>query len=174
MRVGSYSLHWPLLAPELTADDARPGPIVLGHLGNGGRGNVLVARVRHLERCGQVGPELEPMHPPLRITFWHFLVQNAAARGHPLDVSGGHAALVAQAVAVRYLPGQHICDGLDSTMRVPRKPGKIIRRIVVPEIVQQQKRIELLRLPKAKRPLQLYPRPLHRGLRVQNLFHRSQ
>jgi hypothetical protein len=83
---------------------------------------------------------MRPLASPLR----HLLVQNAAAGRHPLHVAGGHAALVAQAVAVRHFAGKHIGDGLDAAVRMPGKSGHVIRRILIAEIVQQQERIELL------------------------------
>jgi len=85
------------------------------------------------------------MHPALRITLRHFLVQDAAARRHPLHIAGTHLALVAQAIAVLNRTGQHVSNGFNPAVRMPRKSGQIIFRIVVAKIVQQQKRIEILR-----------------------------
>ena len=73
------------------------GAVVLGHLGNGAGRDVLIARVGHFQRGGQVGPELKAVHAAVGVAFGHLLVENAAARGHPLHVAGGHAALVAEA-----------------------------------------------------------------------------
>ncbi len=83
---------------------------------------------------------------PLASPFGHLLVQNAAARGHPLHVAGRHAAFVAEAVAVRHFAGQDVGDGLDAAMRMPGESGEIIRWILVTEIVEQEERIELLGL----------------------------
>src|SRR2546427_3396269 len=44
----------------------------------------------------------------LLITLRHFLVQDAAAGGHPLHVAGGHLALVAETVAVLHRTGEHV------------------------------------------------------------------
>ena len=83
------------------------------------------------------------MHLAERVPLGHFLVDDPTAGRHPLDVAGGDAALVAQAVAVLDRAGQHISDSLDAAMRMPRKAGQVILRDVVAEIVQQQERIEL-------------------------------
>jgi hypothetical protein len=36
---------------------------------------------------GQVCPQLEAMHAALRVAGRHFLMQDAASGGHPLDVA---------------------------------------------------------------------------------------
>ncbi len=113
------------------------------------------------------------MHAPLRIPFWHLLVQNAAAGGHPLNVPGGHPALVAQAVSVRHLSSQHIRDGLDSAVRVPRKPGNVVCRILVSKIVEQQKWIEFLGLSKPEGALQFDACPFKGWRCFKNLLHRT-
>ena len=111
------------------------------------------------------------MHAALRIALGHLLVQNAAARRHPLHVAGGHLALVAQAVAVLDRTGQHIGDRLDPAMRMPGKSRQIIFRILVAEIIQQQERIEILGLAEAEGALQLYARAFDRRLRLNDLFY---
>ena len=83
------------------------------------------------------------MHAALRIALRHFLVHDAAARGHPLHVAGAERAAIAEAVAVIDGAGEHIGDGLDAAMRMPRKAGEVVGRAVVAEIVEQQERIEL-------------------------------
>src|SRR5436190_2711510 len=83
------------------------------------------------------------MHPPLRVPLGHLLVEDAAARGHPLHVAGAERAAVAEAVAMRHFAGQHVGDGLDAAMRMPRESLEEVRRTIVPEIVEEQKRIEL-------------------------------
>src|SRR5580658_8163405 len=70
-RVCSHALDRPGFAPELAADHAGAGTVVLGDLGDGARRNVLIARVGHLESGGQVGPQLEAMHAAVRVTFRH-------------------------------------------------------------------------------------------------------
>src|SRR5205085_12504570 len=48
LRIGSHSLDWTLLAPELTADYAHMRAIIVGDFRNRARRDVLVPRVRHL------------------------------------------------------------------------------------------------------------------------------
>jgi hypothetical protein len=42
-----------------------------------------------------------------------------------------------------YRPGENIRDRLNSAMWMPGKPGKIVLRSFIAEIVEQQKRVEL-------------------------------
>ena len=104
---------------------------------------------------GQVGPQLEAVHAAARVALGHLLVENAAAGGHPLHVAGGHAALVAERVAVRDLTGEDVGDGLDAAMRMPGKAGQVVGGILVAEVVEQQERIELLGLAEAEGALEL-------------------
>ncbi len=83
------------------------------------------------------------MHAALRITLRHFLVHDAAARGHPLHVAGAERAAVAEAVAVFNGAVENISDGLDAAVRMPRETGEVIGGPVVAEIIEQQKRIGL-------------------------------
>ena len=106
---------------------------------------------------------------PLRIALGHFLMQDAAAGGHPLHVAGGHFAFVAEAVAVLDRTGEHVGDGLDAAMRMPGKSRKVIFRILVAEIVQQQKRIEILGFAETEGALQLYAGAFESGLRLNDL-----
>src|SRR6185295_844488 len=89
-----------LLAPEAPAHDAHARTVVVGHVGDRARGHVLVARCGHLERRGQVRPELEPVHAAFGVALWHLLMEDAATGGHPLDVTRAEIARVAEAVAV--------------------------------------------------------------------------
>ena len=50
IRVGGHSFHRALSAPELAADDAHAGAVIVGDLGYRTRRNVLIARVDHLQR----------------------------------------------------------------------------------------------------------------------------
>ena len=95
------------------------------------------------------------MHAAVGVAFGHLLVQNAAACGHPLHVAGGHAALVAELVAVRDFACQHVGDGLDAAMGMPGKSGEIVGRVLVAKVVEQQERVELLRFAEAEGALQL-------------------
>src|SRR5262245_27113243 len=167
-RIRRDPLHGTTLAPELAANDADAGAVVVDDLRDFRAGHVLIARRGHLQRRGQVRPELEPVHPPPGGAFRHFLMEEAAAGRHPLDVAGTQRAAIAEAVAVIHRPGQDIGDGLDSAVRMPRKSGAIVLRALVAEIVEQQERIEVSGIAEAERPAQLHPRPLHGGLRFDN------
>jgi hypothetical protein len=87
-------------------------------------------------------------------------VDDAASRGHPLDVAGGDVAPVSHAVPVLHVPFDNVGDRLDPAVRVPGKPGKVFRGVVRPEIVEEEEGIEERRLPVAEGPLEVDPRPL--------------
>ena len=84
------------------------------------------------------------MHTPSRVALGHFLVEDSAAGGHPLHVAGGHFALVAETVAVLDRASEYVGDRLDPAVRMPGKSRQVIFRILIAEVVQQQKRIEIL------------------------------
>src|SRR5207245_2449991 len=69
--------------------------------------------------------------------------------------------------------GEDVGNGLDAAMRMPRKPGEIILRMVVAKIVEQQERIELGRFPETECPLQLHAGALDGGRRTNDFFDRS-
>jgi hypothetical protein len=77
------------------------------------------------------------------IPFWHFLMDNAAARGHPLDLPGRNSTAVPEAIAMLDRSRQDIGNGFDTPVRVPWKTGEIIVGNVVAKIVEQQKGIEV-------------------------------
>src|SRR6266403_5515234 len=101
-------------------------------------------------------------------------MQNAASGSHPLHVSRCHLPLVAQAVAVLDRARQHIRNGLDAPVRMPRESREVILRIVVAESVQQKKRIELLRLAETEGALQLDARAFQCRFRLNNLLNRTE
>src|SRR6185369_15630509 len=101
------------------------------------------------------------------------LVQDAAAGGHPLNVSRRHLPLVPKAVAMCHLARQHIRNRLNAAVGMPRESSQIVRWILVPKIVEQQERIELLCFAETKGTLQLNARTLDGGLGFKNLFHRT-
>src|SRR5205085_12140008 len=70
-----------------------------------------------------------------------FLVKNAASCGHPLHIAGAKRAAIPEAVAVRNGPGEDVGDRLDAAMRMPRETREIVGRIVVPKIIEEQKRV---------------------------------
>src|SRR5579863_2910257 len=111
------------------------------------------------------------MHTSSRIAFRHLLMNDAAAGGHPLHVAGADHAAVADAVAVGYRPRQHIGDGLNATMRMPRKSREIVLGNIVAEIVKQEEWIEILGVAEPERPPQMYPSAFECGLRFDNPLH---
>src|SRR5882724_2535569 len=114
------------------------------------------------------------MHAALVITLRHLLVQDSAPGSHPLHIASGHLALVAKAVAVFYRAGKYVGDRLDATVRMPRKSREIVCRIVVAEIVQQQKWIEILGFAETEGALQLHASALYGRRRLNNPLNRSE
>src|SRR2546426_1016907 len=98
-------------------------------------------------------------------------MQDAAPGRHPLHISGGHLSLVAQAVTVFDGAGKHVGDRLDTAVRMPRESCPVVVRVVVAEIVQQEKRIEILRFAEPEGALQLDARALNGRLRLNDLFY---
>ncbi len=86
--VGGNPVHRAFFAPKRSADDANRGAVVVRDERDIGRLHFLITGRGHLERGGEVRPKLKAMHPPLRIALGHFLMDNPAARRHPLDVTG--------------------------------------------------------------------------------------
>ena len=162
----------PRCPQKLAAHDPDRGSVVVRHLGDVGRGHVLVARLRHLLRRRQVGPQLEAVHAAVRVALRHLLVQDAPAGGHPLDVAGAELARVPQAVAVVHGSGQDVGDRLDAPMGMPGKAGQVGGRVLVSEVVEQEKRIELLRGAETEGTSEMYPGPFQHGLRLHDPLHR--
>jgi hypothetical protein len=75
----------------------------------------------------------------------HFLVQQAGARRHPLDVALADAAAVAGGVLVHDLAVEHHGDGLEAAMRMPFDAARLLRRREVERagMVEQKKRRKL-------------------------------
>src|SRR5581483_7449883 len=133
-RIGGDALDRAALAPEVTADHAHARAVVVDDLRDGVALDVLIARRGHLQRRRQIGPELEAVHAAERITLRHLLMHDAAARGHPLHVTGTQRAAIAEAIAMVDRSGKHVSDGLDPAMRMPGKAGEIVARPIVAEI----------------------------------------
>ncbi|MEM8788138.1 MAG: hypothetical protein AAGE76_07740 [Pseudomonadota bacterium] len=106
------------------------------------------------------------MHLAGGVSARHFLVHDARPGGHPLDRARPQQAAIAQAVAVFDLAFQDVGYGLDAAMRMPGKALGIRGRVVVAEIVQQQKRIALARIAEAKDAVQVDAGALHGRLRA--------
>jgi hypothetical protein len=97
-------------------------------------------------------------------------MQNAATGGHLLHVACSHLALVTQAITVFDRACEYIGYRLDATVRVPGKSCDIVGRVVVAEIVQQKKRIEILGLAETEGALESDSRAFDGRLRLNDLF----
>ena len=112
------------------------GAVVVLHLWNIDRLHLLVTRRRHFEGRRKVRPQLEAMHPARRVTLRHFLMDDAAPRRHPLDVASRDSAVVTHAIAMLHGSGEHVRDGLDPPVGVPREPRQIVLGNVIAEVVE--------------------------------------
>src|SRR6185295_7075815 len=113
------------------------------------------------------------MHPPRRITLWHLLMNDPAADGHPLHITGTDDAVVAHAVAMLHGSRQHIGDGLDAPMRVPRKSCQIVFRNIVAKVVEQKEGIKVPGIAKTECPPQMHPGTFERRFRLAQSLNRS-
>ena len=104
------------------------------------------------------------MHAAGRVALGHLLMDDAAARRHPLHVAGGDGAMVPHAVAMLDGAGEDVGDGLDAAVRMPREARQVILRNVVAEIVEQQEGVEIGRVAEAERAAQVYARAFQGGL----------
>jgi len=59
------------------------------------------------------------MHPSGLIALRHFLMNDATASGHPLNVARADGAAVAHAVPVLDSSGENVSDGFNPAMRMP-------------------------------------------------------
>jgi hypothetical protein len=113
------------------------------------------------------------VHAAVLVAARHFLVEDAAASGHPLDVAGAECSTIPEAVAVRDVARQHVGDRLDAPMRVPGKAGEVVRGVVVAKIVEQQERIEVGRIAESERALQPDAGAFERGFRRTDVSDRA-
>jgi len=133
----------------------------------------------HLVGGREVRPDLEAPHQTFIVTPGHFLVDDAAAGGHPLHVSRCNDPFIFHAVAMFHRAMDHVGDRLDPPMRVPGKPFQIMGRIIRVEVVEEQERIKQGDLIVAEGPLQMDACAFDGGLALPdfadfaNGFHRS-
>src|SRR5690242_17360261 len=104
------------------------------------------------------------MHSTDRISLRHLLVDNAAARSHPLHISCGNGATISHAVAMFDSPGKNVGNGLNPAMRMPREACQVILGNVVAKVVEEKERIEILGIAKSERSAQVHTSALHRRL----------
>src|SRR4029077_8618292 len=113
------------------------------------------------------------MHAPRLIALGHFLMNYAAAGGHPLHVARGNGAMIAHAVAVFDSSGENIGDRLDPTMRMPRESLQIVFRYVIAEVVEQQERIELIGAAEPERAAEMDSCSFERWFGLNQALHRT-
>ena len=101
------------------------------------------------------------MHPALLVAVRHFLVDDAAAGGHPLHVARGDGSLVAHAVAVIHAPREDVRDRLDAAVGMPGKAGEVVLGSLVPEVIEEKEGIEALRLAETECAAELDAGPFH-------------
>ena len=68
--------------------------------------------------------------------------------------------------------GQHVGDGLNAAVRMPRKTGKIVLWNVVAKVVEQQERIELFGVAETECAAQMDAGAFHGWLRLNESFNR--
>ena len=90
----------------------------------------------------QIQPQLKAAHASLGL-LRHLRVNDAPGGGHPLHVSGAQVAAVAEMILVPHVPVQHVRDGLETAMRMRRKAGEIVVRIVGVELIEHEERIDV-------------------------------
>src|SRR5213078_1000192 len=157
-------------AGDLAADDADGRALGRLRLRDVVPLHLAVARVHHLVARGEVRPELEAPHPALAVALRHLLVDDAAARRHPLHVSRRDDAAVPEAVPVLHVARQHVRDRLDAAVRVPGEPADVLGRVVRAEVVEEEERVELRHLVVAEHPLQVDAGALDGRLRLPDLL----
>ena len=109
---------------------------------------LLVGRRRHLVCGRQIDPQLKALQQTV-LLFRHLRMHDSPARGHPLNAAGFDDAFVAGVIAVAHAPVEQVGDGLETAMRMRRKTGDVVIRVIRSKRVEQQERIEVhqLRLP---------------------------
>src|SRR5262245_50778692 len=105
------------------------------------------------------------MHAAELVAFGHFLMNDPATGGHPLDIASRNRAGIPHAVAMLNRSSEHIGYRFDAAMRVPRESGEVIIGNIVPEIVQQQEWIKVGSVAESESAAQMDTGPFDRGLR---------
>src|SRR4051794_20692397 len=103
----------------------------------------------------------------------HFLMDNAAARGHPLHVTRRDGSAIAHTVTMLHSAGEYVGDGLNAAMRMPGKARKVILRNIIAKIIQQQKRIEVFGITESERAPKMHTCALSGGFGLDQLLYRT-
>lgn len=173
MRRSSDTVNRPLASPQLSADDAGDRAVVITDLRYLVPGSVLVVRRRHLQRGGQVCPQLKPVHGPFRRSFRHLLMDDAAARRHPLHGPRAQNPGVAQAILVLHAPGENVRNGLNTSVGMPGESGLVVLSAIVSEIIEKKKGVEHFGLSESERATKPNAGSLHRWGRLPRVGDRS-
>ena len=94
------------------------------------------------------------MHLSVAIALGHFLMHDPPARGHPLHIASAERAFISKAIAVFHTAREHIGDGFNAAVRMPRKALFKIFRQFIAKIVKEQKRIHFRGILKSKSAVQ--------------------
>ena len=121
----------------------------------------------------EIRPELKPVHPARQITLRHFLVDDAASGGHPLDIAGADCAAVTNTIAMFNCTCEDLGDRFDPAVRVPGESGKVIRRNIIPEIIEEKERIEVRCCTEAESAAKMDAGALEGRPGLDNAFNRS-
>src|SRR5205809_3806451 len=167
-RVDSDILDGPAVPADIPSHDPHPNAASGLDLGDARGLDLLVPRIRHLLRLGHVHPELEAPQP-VAVHFRHLLVDDPAARGHPLDVPAADDPFVPDAVLMLDATVQHVGHRLDAAVRMPRETRDVFRGVLGTEVVEEKERIQPRDFRGAERPTEVDPRPFNRRPRGQNL-----
>ena len=103
--------------------------------------NVAIARGLHLLFRRQVDPELKSAHAAFFL-LRHFRMNDAAAGGHPLHAAALEIARVTEMILMAKVPVEHVGHGLEAAVRMRRKPGDVVVRVVGRKRVQHQEGVE--------------------------------
>jgi hypothetical protein len=124
MAIGVWVEPGPSMPPSDPAMNADDGVAVLVGQERHRLGlDVLVAGIGHLELRGQVHPELDAVEQAARVdqrVRWALDVQDARAGGHPLRRAILNHAAATDGVLVQEGAVDHVGDGLEAAVRVPR------------------------------------------------------
>src|SRR5207249_10246943 len=118
-RVRRDAFDRPRLAPKLPAHHAHLRPVVISNLGNLHGFHFLVTRRRHLQRRGQVRPQLKPVHAPGGVALGHLLGDDPPARRPPPDLARGNRSPPPPAGPLLRRSRKYTPNRLHSPLRLP-------------------------------------------------------
>ena len=134
----------PLLPQKLAADDAHARAVVVGHLGDVGApsrpdsaASVILSDDGRFAHSWK--PCMRPCASPFGISWCRMPLPAVIHCTSPAPSVPRLPRLSPCSTS----PAEHVGDGLDAAMRMPREAGQIVVRVVVAEVVEQQERIEV-------------------------------